>query len=72
MGPEYPLAVFTLSHSIPVRPILILYFYLSLGVKSVLFPSSFPTEILYFFPFVLDASRSHPLLFDHSNNTSVC
>jgi len=38
-----------ISHSISLRSILILFFHISLGLSSGLFPSGFPTEILYAF-----------------------
>jgi hypothetical protein len=58
--------------SISPRSILILSTHLRLGLPSDLFPSSFPTNILYaftFFPFVLHALPSHPPWLDHSNCT---
>jgi hypothetical protein len=41
----------TPSHPISLRSILILFIYLRLGLPSGLFPSGFPTDILYVFLF---------------------
>jgi hypothetical protein len=40
-----------LSHSIPLRSIWILFSHLLLGFHSSIFPSGFPTKIIYVFIF---------------------
>jgi hypothetical protein len=50
------------SHPISLRPILILSTHLYLAPPSGLFPSGFPTNILYAFLFY----PSHPPWLDHS------
>jgi hypothetical protein len=63
------------NHTIPShlsRSILILSTHLRLDLPSDLFPSGFPTNILYAFlfsPFLLHACPSHPPWLDHSNYT---
>jgi hypothetical protein len=58
-------------HSISLRSILIMSTHLRLGIPSGLFPSGFPTNIVYvflLFPFVLHALPISSSL-DHSNYT---
>jgi hypothetical protein len=60
-----------LPHPISLRSILVLSSYLRLGLPSGLFPSGFPTNILYAFLFSPHACctpfLSHFSSFDHSN-----
>jgi hypothetical protein len=59
-------------HPISLRPILILFTHLHLGLPNGLLLSGFPDNILYAFllsPFVLHACPSHPPWLNHSNYT---
>jgi hypothetical protein len=60
----------TPSHPMSLRPILILSSYLCLGLLCGLFPSGFPTTILYAFLSSHACYIHHPShpLFDHPNN----
>jgi hypothetical protein len=48
-----------------VRPILILSTRLGLGLPRGLFPYSFPTKILYAFPFFYRFSENRVCMFEH-------
>lgn len=57
-------------HLIYLRPILVLSSCIRLGLTGGIFPSGFPTALLYIFiipPCVLHGKPSHPRV-DHSDN----
>jgi hypothetical protein len=60
----------TSSHTIYLRWILKLSSYLRLGLSSGLFPSGFPTKVVYSFLIspVHATCHAHPPWFDNSNN----